>query len=160
MGCPPAPVYKGAKGERCGQPWGAPGGVLLPPGVGLPPFPSWIRTWEGETVEEKKEGGRRPPLLVLFVLGGGARGTALASSPLFHLGPLSYRGVPVTSPYSEKYPNHSEPFRSPNIVVQYIDLYVSAISRLLVMSPISSGTPNYLGYIKTHKLIIQIIIER
>ena len=53
---------------------GVPGGVLLPPGVGLPPFPSWIRTWEGERVEEKKEGGRRPPLLVLFGLGvkGGA----------------------------------------------------------------------------------------
>ena len=64
------------------------GGVLLPPGVGLPPFPSWIRTWEGEGVEEKKEGGCRPPLLVLFGLGGGARGPALAASPLFYLGPL------------------------------------------------------------------------
>ena len=34
---PPASVYKGAKGERCaGQEEGA-GGVLLLPGVGLPP---------------------------------------------------------------------------------------------------------------------------
>ena len=36
MGCPPAPVYKGAKGEgAAGQEEGA-GGVLLLPGVGLP----------------------------------------------------------------------------------------------------------------------------
>ena len=67
--------------------------------------------------------------------------------------------IPVTLRYSEKYPNHSKPFRTPNIVVQYIDLYVSTILRLIVMSPISSGTPNYLRYIKTHKLIIPIVTE-
>ena len=32
----------------------------------------------------------------------------------------------------------------PDIAYQYIDLYVSTILRLLVMSPISSGTPNKL----------------
>ena len=50
-----------------------------PTGSRTPPFPSWIRTWEGEGVEEKKEGGgRRPPLLVLFGLGRGeARGHLL-----------------------------------------------------------------------------------
>ena len=64
------------------------------------------------------------------------------------------REIPVTLRYSGKYPNHSEPFRCPNIVVQYIDLYVLTILRLLVMSLISSGTLNYLWYIKTHKLII------
>src|SRR4051812_28663897 len=71
---PPAPVYKGARG-RCGWPGGgAPGGVLLPPGVGLLPFLVGIGEG-GKEVEEKKErGGRRPPLLVLFGLGGGARG--------------------------------------------------------------------------------------
>src|SRR3954462_10687352 len=63
--------------------------------------------------------------------------------------------IPVTLRYSEKYPNHSEPFRTPNIVVQYIDLCVSTISRLLVMSPISSGTPNSFG---TSKLIITVIV--
>ena len=37
LGCPPASVYKGAKGEgAAGQEEGA-GGVLLRPGVGLPP---------------------------------------------------------------------------------------------------------------------------
>ena len=86
MGCPPAPVYKGARGGAAGQEEGAPGGVLLPPGVGFPPpFPSWNRIREGGK-EREKEGGRRPPLLVLFGLGGGggARGPALATSPLFH----------------------------------------------------------------------------
>ena len=35
---PPAPVYKGARGEgAAGLGGGAPRGVLLPPGVGLPP---------------------------------------------------------------------------------------------------------------------------
>ena len=34
------------------------------------------------------------------------------------------------------------------------------ISRLLIMSVLISGTPNYLRYIKTHKLIIPIVTER
>ena len=73
LAVPPASVYKGAKGEgAAGQEEGA-GGVLLLPGVGLPPpiivglgFP------EGE-----RERGGRPPLLVLIGLGegGGARPT-------------------------------------------------------------------------------------
>ena len=41
-----------------------------------------------------------------------------------------------------------------------MNLYLSTISRLLVMSVISSGTPNNLWYIKSHKLIIPIVIER
>ena len=41
-----------------------------------------------------------------------------------------------------------------------VNLHVSTISRLLVMSVITSGIPNYLRYIKTHKLIISIIFER
>src|SRR4051812_22431369 len=79
---PPAPVYKGGRG-RCGRPpRGAPGGVLLPPGVGLPPLlPCWRR----------KGGGRRgkggaPPFLVLFGLGGRGRAACPGrplSSPLW-----------------------------------------------------------------------------
>ena len=34
---PPAPVYKGARGGAAGQGERRAGGVLLPPGVGLPP---------------------------------------------------------------------------------------------------------------------------
>ena len=44
---PPASVYKGAKGEGCGQPRGAPGGVLLLPGLGLPPHPIPTRIPKG-----------------------------------------------------------------------------------------------------------------
>ena len=47
-----------------------------------------------------------------------------------------------------------EHFRYPNIGFQYINLHVSTISRLLVMSVITSGTSNNLWYIKTYKLII------
>src|SRR3954463_8657771 len=98
--------------------------------VAGPLFPSPIRT--------RGKGGRRSPL-------------ALSSLPTkAHQGPLLLPRIPVTPRYLRKYPNHSEPFRCPNIVVQYIDLYVSTISRLLVMSPISSGTPNSFG---TSKLI-------
>ena len=83
LGVPPAPVYKGSRGGAAGQEEGAPGGVLLPPGVGFPPFLVGIGFGRGKE-EREKEGGRRPPLLVLFELGGGARGPALATSPLFH----------------------------------------------------------------------------
>ena len=101
---PPAPVYKGRRG-RCGRPpTGAPGGVLLPPGVGLPP----LALVEKESGEGKEERGAPPPLLVLFGLGGeGARGLpwpALLFSLMAHVGPLTPRGVPVTPRYSSKIP--------------------------------------------------------
>src|SRR4051812_25687298 len=60
-------------------------------------------------------------------------------------------GIPVKSRF------HPEHFRCPNIGFQYINLYVSTISRLLVMSVITSETPNNLRYIKMHKLIITVI---
>ena len=93
---PPAPVYKGARGEEAaGQGGRANGGVLLPPGVGLPSFLVGIGEG-GKEEEEGKERGRRPPSLVLFGLGrGGARGPLLPPS-LFsleaHVGPITPRG--------------------------------------------------------------------
>ena len=98
--------------------------------------------------EERREGrrGHRPSPSPIRTRPLGAAQPALGSPSLFLVWPnkAQYfsRRIPVTLRYFEKYPNHSEPFRSPNIVVQYIDLYVSTISRLLVMSLISSGTPN------------------
>src|SRR3954470_6394408 len=74
------------------------------------------------------------------------------------MGPLTPGGVPVNPGTPVKCRFHSEPFRCPNIGFQYIDLYVSTISRLLVMSMIASGTPNNLRYIKIHKLIINVIV--
>ena len=82
LGVPPAPVYKGSKGGAAGQEEGAPGGVLLPPGVGFPPFPSWNRIREVEKREREGGGVPAPSLLVLFGLGGGACGPARATSPL------------------------------------------------------------------------------
>ena len=110
------------------------------------------------------KGAPPPPLLVLFGLEGEGR-AALPWPPLLfstkaHYGPLTPRGVLVTSRYSGKSRFHPEHFRYPNIGFQYINLHVSTISRLLVMSVITSGTPNNLRYIKTYKLIIPIVTER
>ena len=75
LGVPPSPVYKGAGEGAAGQEEGAPGGVLLPPGVGFPPFLVGIGFGKGERGEREGRGGAAPPLLVLFGLGGeGARG--------------------------------------------------------------------------------------
>ena len=155
----PLPPYIKEQGGRCGRPGGsAPGGVLLPPGVGLLPFRCWIRRRGGKRWRRRRKGGRRLPLLVLFGLGGrGARPLPwppLLISTKAHYGPFTPGGVPVTpgSPVKSRF--HPENFRYPNIGFQYINLHVSTISRLLVMSVITSGTPNNLRYIKTHKLII------
>ena len=105
---PPTPVYKGARGERCGQPWGAPGGVLLPPGVGLPPFPSWNRIREVGKERERRRGGAGPlsPCPIRTREGRGTR-PPLASflfSLRAHVGPTTLGGFPVTPRYSGKIP--------------------------------------------------------
>ena len=103
MGCP-RPVYKGARGEEAaGQGGRAKGGVLLPPGVGLPSFLVGVGEG-GKEEEEGKErgegggrgegkGGRRPPSLVLFGLGRGGGAAHLLPPLLFSLmaqqGPLA-----------------------------------------------------------------------
>ena len=61
LGVPPAPVYKGSRGGAAGQEEGAPGGVLLPPGVGLPSFLVGIGEG-GKEEEEGKERGAAAPL--------------------------------------------------------------------------------------------------
>ena len=95
---------------------------------------------------EGKEREAPPPLLVQFGLKEeGARGLPwqpLSLSTKAHLGPLVPRGVPVTLRHSGFLRNHPKHFRCTNIVVQYINLYVSAILRLLVKSVITSGTLN------------------
>ena len=85
---PPPPYIKepgggGGRSRRARQ-----GGSPTPTGSRSPFFPSWNRT-NGEEEEEGKERGGAAPLPLSYSdWGGGARGPALASSPLFHLCPL------------------------------------------------------------------------
>ena len=64
--CPwgaPLPPYIKEQGGRCGRPGGgAPRGVLLPPGVGLPPFLVGLGEG-GKEEEERKKRGAPPPSL-------------------------------------------------------------------------------------------------
>ena len=106
-GVPLPPYIKEPRGRGRPAKEGAPRGSPTPIGSSTPFFPSWSRR-RGKEEEEEKEGGRRPPLLVLFELGRGG-GAAHPLPPLFlstraHVGPLSPRGVPVTSRYSGKIP--------------------------------------------------------
>ena len=95
---------------------------------------------------EKERGAPPPPLLVQFGPGGRRRAAhpgCPSLSPLRPIWPITSPGrVPVTLRLFGFLRNHPEHFRCPNIAVQYINLYVSTISRLLVMSVIISGTPN------------------
>ena len=97
---------------------------------GLPPFlfPEGGREEEGE----KEKGGCHP-----FV--GWCAPLLLPMWPIYFLG---VPGTPFGDPIPFQYvPKH---FRCPNTIVLYINLYLSTISRLLVMSVISSGTPKKL----------------
>ena len=130
------------------------GGNLLQ--VGLP-LPFLVQEGGGRKEwERKKARGARPPFLVLFGLKGRGRascpGRPLSLSTRAQQGPLvpGGGGLPVTLRHSDFLRNHPEHFQCPNIVVQYINLYVSTISRLLVMSVIIPGTPTTFG---TSKLI-------
>ena len=105
--------------------------------------PSRIRSYLGHLLAS--------PLPLPPIYMWGAPLEALISFPVWPIKAHYFpRRIPVTLRYSEKYPNHSEPFRCPNIAFQYIDFYVSTILRLLVMSVISYGTSNNLRYIKSH----------
>ena len=88
LGVPPAPIYKGAGGGADGQEEGAPGGVLLPPGVGFPPFLVGIGFERGKE-EREKEGGAPPPspCPIRTRGGGGGARPALAGPPLLPYGP-------------------------------------------------------------------------
>ena len=92
MGCPLAPVYKGGRGGGAAVPRGAPGGVLLPPGVGLPP----LALLEKEGGREKEERGPPPPLpCPIRTRGEGACGLpwpALLFSLMAHVGPITPPG--------------------------------------------------------------------
>ena len=78
----PSPVYKGVE-EGEGRPSMArPGGVLLPPGVGFPPFLVGLGEMEGGEREEGKGGAA--PLLVQFGPEGEGARPALAAPLSLH----------------------------------------------------------------------------
>ena len=84
------------------------GGVLLLPGVGLPPFPCWTRRERGKRWRGGRKGGAPPPSPCPIRTRGEGR-AALPWPPLLfttkaHYGPLSPRGVRVTPRYSGKIP--------------------------------------------------------
>ena len=150
----PLPPYIKEQGEgAAGHDEARQGGVLLLPGVGLPPFPCPSRRG-GRKGERggRKRGAPPPPPCPIRTRGGGGARPALAVPPLLHFRPMRPINHPGGTPVlSETSPEH---FRYPNIVFQYTNLHVSTILRLLVMSVITFGTLNKLRYIKTHKLII------
>ena len=108
LGCPLPPYIK-EQGGRCGRPGGgAPGGVLLPPGVGLPPFPSWNRIREKERERGRRKEGPGPPCPKPIRFGHWGACPTLPLLPSIstkaHVGPLSPRGDSGNPPYSGIYP--------------------------------------------------------
>ena len=107
MGCPPAPVYKGARG--CGRPGrGRARRSPTPTGSRTPPFLVGIGFGRRKEREWEKERGGRPPCPkpIRFGPWGGRPTLPLlpSISTKAHVGPLSPRGVPVTFRYSGKIP--------------------------------------------------------
>ena len=151
--CPLPPYIK--EGGREAGPLGARQvyGVLL----GLPSpsrnaFPFRSRR-EGRREGVGKGKGAPPPSPSPIRTHGGGNHLPFGLPPPFSYGPIR----PVTSSgssgnprYSETYRKRPEPFRCPNVIFQYMNLYVSTISRLLVTYVISSVTPNNVRYIKSH----------
>ena len=108
MGCPLPPYIKDQGG--CGRPGGGRARRSpTPTGSRTPPFPSWIRTWEGGKRWRRRRKGGVPPPSPCPIRTRGRCARPLPWPPLLfstkaHYGPLSPRGVPVTSRYSGKIP--------------------------------------------------------
>ena len=109
-----------------------------------------------------------PPLLSLSPHVAGPIGGALAPCGLvcsltWPIKPISLPGVPGT-PFGDPVP--PEHFRCPNTIVLYMNLYLSTILRLLVMSVISSGTlnnirlPNHITLYRQRTLSVQTLRVR
>ena len=141
------------------------GEVLLLVGVGLP-FPTPTRRGK-EGGEGEGKGGRRPHPLSNSDWQGGARHhlTGPLSSPLRPMWPITSPGggggaVPVTSQYSGILPISpgTIPMSKHRLPI-YRSLHLDHF-KTPRHAVIKSGTPNYLWYIKTHKLVIPIVTER
>src|SRR3954465_15037218 len=99
MGCPPAPVYKGARGRPAGLVLGAPIGSPTPTGSRTP---TWNRRRGEESGGEEGKGGAPPPFpCPIRTRKGGARGLLFPLSSLLSfgsLGPKNPPAPPVTPP--------------------------------------------------------------
>ena len=96
-----------------------------------------------------------PPSLVQFGPDHGeGRGHLLRPFSPFPYGPLRPNTNSRNSPVLRKIPKSLGTFPSSEYSRPIYDLYVLTISRLLVMSPISSGTPNSFGTSKLNKIVI------
>ena len=79
------------------------------------------------------------------LMGGAPAPCGLVSlPPMAHKAHIFPRGVPVTPPVLRMYPIHSRTLPVSEYYLPIYHRYLSTISRLLVMSVISSGTPNNL----------------
>ena len=153
LGCPLPPYIKELGGGVRPARRGAPGGVLLPPGVGLP-LPCWSRR-EGK----RGRGGRKRELHPLSNSGqrGAARLLRFGLSPLFPYGPIR----PIYSPAN----SHNSPVlrKIPESLGTFPNSeYSRPIYRSLCLDHLETPrhVPDFiwdselLRYIKTHKLII------
>ena len=131
LGVPRASVYKGSRGRGAGRPrGGAPGGVLLLPGVGLPPFLVGLGfRRRGKEERERKERGAPlrppPPPCPILTATGGLPWRLSSLSTKAHGGPLVPPGVPVIPSALRFYPNLSEtiPVSKHNLpIYQYLCL--------------------------------------
>src|SRR4051812_8333948 len=132
-------------------------GLLVQVGFSPPSFLPTKRERGKEGDGEGKRGDAPSPCPIQIGQGGSLLPWPASSPPLWPNRPINLPGGFRQPPNTPKNPrSSSEPFQCPYITFQYMNLYLSTISRLLVMSVISSGTPNKLWSPK-HKLIIQIV---
>ena len=105
MGCPPPPYIREWRRGGPALSIARPRGVLLPPGVGFPPFPSWSRRGMEGGVGEKERGATPSPNLFQYGLLPKGGAPAPCGLVCFLLMAHNFsRGVPVTSRYSGKMP--------------------------------------------------------
>ena len=151
-GAPSPHIYRweGEEAARA-RPKGLAAGPRAPALMRLP-FPC-MKKGKGKRGEREGRGSPTPhfPFPPLFpspphrvgLYRGAPAPCGMVCSLSWPIRPISSLGCPKLlsgDPISTRYP--PKHFRCPNTIVLYINLYLSTILRLLVMSVISSGTPN------------------
>jgi hypothetical protein len=147
MGCPLPPYIKEQGGGRRPRRRARQGGSPTPTGSRTPPF--LVGVGEGKGEGERRKGA--PPSLVQFgLVQGEGCGHPFGPYSPFPYGPMRPNTNSRNSPVLRKIPESLGTFPKSEYSRPIYRSLCLAISRLLVMSPISSGTPNSFG---TSKLI-------